>query len=51
MIDKGSVAIFKDLLSTAQRVILVMHVNPDGDAMGASLAMAQCLRQLYPDKG
>ncbi len=27
-----------------------MHVNPDGDAMGASIAMAQCLRLLYPEK-
>ena len=49
-IDNASVAIFKDLLATAEKIVMVMHVNPDGDAMGASLAMAHCLRQLYPEK-
>ncbi len=47
-VDKGTVAVFNDLLRTAQRVSVVMHVNPDGDAMGASLAMAHCLRLMYP---
>jgi phosphoesterase RecJ-like protein len=36
------------MLRRAKKVSLVMHVNPDGDAMGASIALYHCLRVLMP---
>lgn len=35
---------FRSLLQNTKRVALVTHVNPDGDAIGTSLALAQCFR-------
>ncbi len=49
-LDAGSVAVFKDLLRGSQKVLIVVHANPDGDAMGSALAMMHCLRILYPKK-
>lgn len=37
---------FRRLLQNAQRIAVLTHVNPDGDAIGASLALAQCLRAI-----
>lgn len=34
----------KDLLSRPKRVAIVSHYNPDGDAVGSSLGLAQVLR-------
>jgi phosphoesterase RecJ-like protein len=48
-IDSGLVAVFCDMLRRAKKVSLVMHVNPDGDAMGSSIALYHCLRVLMPD--
>lgn len=36
----------RQLLETAQRVVLTCHVRPDCDALGSELAMADWLRQL-----
>ncbi|MDR3183944.1 MAG: bifunctional oligoribonuclease/PAP phosphatase NrnA [Prevotellaceae bacterium] len=37
------------MLRRAGKVSLVVHVNPDGDAMGASIALYHCLRVLMPE--
>ena len=35
---------FDDILLTPKRFALACHVNPDGDAIGSMLAMAEFLR-------
>lgn len=36
---------FKELLGTsAKRIVIVPHVNPDGDAVGSALGMARVLK-------
>lgn len=35
-----------DLLSSAERVLIFTHRNPDGDALGSSFALAQMLRRM-----
>lgn len=34
------------LISTAQKVVITNHVNPDGDAVGSALGLAQVLRSM-----
>ena len=34
------------LVAAARRVLLVLHVRPDGDSVGCSLALSRCLRGL-----
>ncbi len=34
------------VLRTRQRFVVISHMRPDGDALGCTLAMALCLRQL-----
>ena len=48
-IDSGLIAVFCDMLRRAKKISLIMHVNPDGDAMGSSIALYHCLRVLAPD--
>lgn len=48
--DNKVVGLLNDLLSSAKKIVIVMHVNPDGDAMGACLAMYHALLQLYPEQ-
>jgi len=38
-----------ELLRTKQRFVVMSHVRPDGDALGCTIAMALCLRQLGKD--
>lgn len=38
-----------DILRTRQRFVVISHARPDGDALGCTLAMALCLRQLGKD--
>lgn len=38
-----------DVLRDAQRVVVMSHVRPDGDALGCTIAMALCLQQLGKD--
>ena len=43
---------FKDLnevLKASQHIAIITHVNPDGDAIGSSLAFSQFLRKLGHD--
>jgi bifunctional oligoribonuclease and PAP phosphatase NrnA len=37
------------LLKDRQRFVVMSHVRPDGDALGCTLAMGHCLRQLGKD--
>ncbi len=38
-----------EVLRTRERFVVMSHVRPDGDALGCTLAMAHCLRQLGKD--
>lgn len=38
-----------DILRTHQRFVVMSHVRPDGDALGCTLAMGLCLRQMGKD--
>ncbi len=38
-----------EVLRTRQRFAIMSHVRPDGDALGCTIAMALCLRQLGKD--
>ena len=35
----------KELLATPQSIVILSHTNPDGDAVGSSLAWAEILRK------
>ena len=35
-----------DLIGRARRVLVLTHVNPDGDAIGSLLGLAHALRRL-----
>ena len=37
---------FQQLLQKTNRIAIAVHVNPDGDAVGTSLALAQCLKAI-----
>ncbi|MEM9990960.1 MAG: bifunctional oligoribonuclease/PAP phosphatase NrnA [Bacteroidota bacterium] len=41
-----NITALKTLLATPQRIVLTSHRNPDGDAIGSSLAMQHYLRKL-----
>lgn len=43
-IDLSTVQAFKELLSTPKKVVILSHTNPDGDAIGSSLALAEVLK-------
>lgn len=36
---------FNELISNSKRIVIVSHVNPDGDAVGSSLALCRVLRK------
>jgi phosphoesterase RecJ-like protein len=36
----------RDLISRVQRIFLIAHVDPDGDAIGSTLALAHALRKM-----
>jgi phosphoesterase RecJ-like protein len=44
--QKDSFAKFKTLLKSVKNSVIVTHFNPDGDAMGSSLALYHYLKQL-----
>ncbi len=37
---------FKDIIKTSEKIVLCTHRNPDGDAMGSVLSMAEYLKSL-----
>ena len=43
-IGKNKIEELKALLSTPQRIVILSHTNPDGDAVGSSLAWAEVLQ-------
>lgn len=45
IIKDNEVAQLRDLISSVNNIVLICHVNADGDALGASLAWAEYLRQ------
>lgn len=45
-IDYSSIEKLKRLLERPSNVVIVSHTNPDGDAIGSSLALAEVLREL-----
>lgn len=40
----------KALIEEARTIAICAHTNPDGDALGSELALAQIIGQLWPDK-
>lgn len=38
-----------EIIKTRQRFVVMSHVRPDGDALGCTIAMALCLKQLGKD--
>ena len=42
-IDIEKIEAFKSLLDTPKKVVILSHTNPDGDAIGSSLALARVL--------
>jgi phosphoesterase RecJ-like protein len=36
----------KELINSAQRIFLITHVDPDGDAIGSTLALSHALRKM-----
>src|SRR5215207_4577141 len=38
-----------EILRTRRRFVVMSHVRPDGDALGCTIAMALCLKQLGKD--
>src|SRR5439155_13347304 len=42
-------AAIAEVLKSRQRFVVMSHARPDGDALGCTLAMALCLRQLGKD--
>ena len=49
MKPNSSFAEIAELLRTKQRFVVMSHVRPDGDALGCTIAMALCLRELGKD--
>jgi bifunctional oligoribonuclease and PAP phosphatase NrnA len=43
MVEKGMVETIRDWLGSSERVAVLTHSNPDGDAIGSSLALALAL--------
>jgi len=43
MLDTNKIEEFRNLLAEPQKVVIVGHTNPDGDAIGSSLALAEVL--------
>lgn len=49
MVDRESREKIAQWLGEAKRVVILTHTNPDGDAIGSSLALALALRKLQID--
>ncbi len=43
MVEAGTARTLKDWISSSSRVAVITHTNPDGDAIGSSLALALAL--------
>lgn len=49
MATDSTLAEIADVIRAKQRFVVISHVRPDGDALGCTLAMGLCLRQLGKD--
>jgi len=49
MSTDSTLAEVADVLRAKQRFVVISHIRPDGDAIGCTLAMGLCLRQLGKD--
>jgi phosphoesterase RecJ-like protein len=49
MVEEGIARSIRRLIETANRVVVLTHTNPDGDAIGSSLALAQALGKMGLD--
>ncbi len=49
MKNNCNLADIAEVLKSRQRFVVMSHARPDGDALGCTLAMALCLRQLGKD--
>ncbi len=49
MTENASLASIAELIRTRSRFVVMSHVRPDGDALGCTLAMGLCLKQLGKD--
>lgn len=47
--NNATLAEIAGVLKTRERFVVMSHARPDGDALGCTLAMALCLRQLGKD--
>lgn len=50
MLNHDDISRSAQMLSTAQRLLVCCHANPDGDAIGALLGMSLLLEAAYPEK-
>ncbi|HZW77724.1 MAG TPA: bifunctional oligoribonuclease/PAP phosphatase NrnA [Flavobacteriaceae bacterium] len=44
--DTRNIQVVKDLLATPQKIVIVAHQNPDGDAIGSSLGLFYFLKSM-----
>ncbi len=49
MPNNTDLAAIAEVLKSRQRFVVMSHAHPDGDALGCTLAMALCLRQMGKD--
>jgi bifunctional oligoribonuclease and PAP phosphatase NrnA len=49
MTGNSSLSEIAELLRTRERFVVMSHIRPDGDALGCTLAMGLCLKQLGKD--
>ena len=49
IISVGNINAVKELLDKNERILIFSHKNPDGDAVGSSLALYQCLKNMGKD--
>ena len=47
ILNEQEVATLRELIATSSRIVLCAHKSPDGDAVGAVLAMAEYLRTIW----
>ena len=45
----STLAEIAEVIRTKQRFVVISHIRPDGDALGCTIAMGLCLRQLGKD--
>ena len=45
LISEAELSQLRDIVAGAERVLILGHTNPDGDAMGSTLTWAEYMRQ------